>query len=68
MTFTVRATALTGLGQVVSGALVVVLITRWLQHWRSRRRTRRTAQAAAHDAHPSMPVVAVASAAGPSAS
>ncbi|MEZ5215208.1 MAG: DUF6049 family protein [Ilumatobacteraceae bacterium] len=56
VTFTVRATALTGLGQVVSGALVVVLITWWLQHWRSRRRTRRTAQAAAHDAHPSMPV------------
>ncbi len=51
---TVRSTALTGLGQVISGALLVVLATWWVQHARSRRRGRR-AEAAALTAtgHPS---------------
>ena len=46
--FTVQASALTGLGQVVSGALVLVLVTWWVQHVRIRRRRSRAEQAAAH--------------------
>lgn len=53
-TFTVRSTALTGLGQVISGALLVVLATWWVQHVRGRRRRRRAGAVAAHlGGHPS---------------
>ena len=43
--FTVQATALTGLGQVVTGAFVLILISWWIQHARSARRARRNGQA-----------------------
>ncbi len=46
--FTVQASALTGLGQVVSFALVLVLATWWVQHVRGRRRRSRAEEAAAH--------------------
>ncbi len=52
-TFTVRSTALTGLGQVISAALLLVLVTWWIQHARARRRRRRAEAAAAHvNGHP----------------
>jgi hypothetical protein len=38
VTLTARVTALTGLGQVLTGGLVLVLLTWWFTHWRSRRR------------------------------
>lgn len=38
VTLTARVTALTGLGQVLTGSLVLVLLTWWFTHWRSRRR------------------------------
>ncbi len=38
VTLTARVTALTGLGQVLTGGLVVVLLTWWFTHWRGRRR------------------------------
>jgi len=41
----VQATALTGLGQVVTGAFVLILISWWIQHARSARRARRNGQA-----------------------
>lgn len=44
--FTVQATALTGLGQVVTGAFVLILITWWIQHARLARRRARSVQAA----------------------
>lgn len=57
--FTVQATALAGLGQLVSGALVLVLITWWVQHVRGRRRRSRAEQAAAHvSSHPAARVEA----------
>jgi len=53
-TFTVRASALTGLGQVISGALLLVLATWWIQHVRGRRRASRAAGAESRlSAHPS---------------
>ena len=39
VTLTARVTALTGLGQVLTGGLVLVLLTWWFTHWRSRRRS-----------------------------
>ncbi len=42
---TARVTALTGLGQVLTGGFVLVLLTWWFTHWRGRRRT--TVEAAA---------------------
>jgi hypothetical protein len=45
---TSRVNALTGLGQVLTGGLVIVLLTWWLAHFRSRRRD--LAAAAATDA------------------
>ncbi len=45
VTFTVEASALTGLGQVISGALLVVLLTWWVQHGLKRRRQHRAAAA-----------------------
>ncbi len=38
VTLTARVSALTGLGQVLTGGFVVVLLTWWFTHWRSRRR------------------------------
>lgn len=38
VTLTARVTALTGLGQVLTGGFVLVLLTWWFTHWRSRRR------------------------------
>ena len=38
VTLTARVTALTGLGQVLTGSLVLVLLTWWFTHWRGRRR------------------------------
>lgn len=38
VTLTARVTALTGLGQVLTGGLVLVLLTWWFTHWRARRR------------------------------
>jgi hypothetical protein len=38
VTLTARVTALTGLGQVLTGGLVLVLVTWWFTHWRNRRR------------------------------
>ncbi len=39
VTFTARVTALTGLGQVLTGGFVLVLLTWWFTHWRNRRRS-----------------------------
>ena len=39
VTLTARVTALTGLGQVLTGGLVLGLLTWWFTHWRSRRRS-----------------------------
>jgi hypothetical protein len=44
---TARANALTGLGQLATGAFVLVLVTWWVQHFRSRRRRAAAAPAAA---------------------
>jgi hypothetical protein len=38
VTLTARVTALTGIAQVVTGAFVLILLTWWFSHWRSRRR------------------------------
>ena len=38
VTLTARVSALTGLGQVLTGGLILVLLTWWFTHWRSRRR------------------------------
>jgi hypothetical protein len=35
---TARVTALTGLGQVLTGGLIAIILTWWFSHWRSRRR------------------------------
>ncbi len=37
VTLTARVTALTGLGQVLTGGFVLVLLTWWFTHWRNRR-------------------------------
>jgi hypothetical protein len=39
VTLTARVTALTGLGQVLTGGFVLVLLTWWFTHWRNRRRS-----------------------------
>lgn len=38
VTLTARVTALTGLGQVLTAGFVLVLLTWWFSHWRSRHR------------------------------
>ncbi|MGD9701516.1 MAG: hypothetical protein AB7Q42_24025 [Acidimicrobiia bacterium] len=43
--FTVQATALTGLGQVVTAAFVLILISWWIQHARAARRAQRNGEA-----------------------
>lgn len=49
---TVRASVLTGLGQVVTGALLVVLATWWLQNFMRARRQRRLAEIESRERHP----------------
>jgi hypothetical protein len=39
---TARITTLTGLGQLVTGAALLVLCTWWIRHWRQSRRRRLT--------------------------
>ena len=38
VTLTSRVNALTGLGQVLTAALFLILLTWWFSHWRARRR------------------------------
>lgn len=40
VTLTSRFTALTGLGQVLTAAMLMILATWWFSHWRARRRAR----------------------------
>lgn len=40
VTLTARVSAIAGLGQVVSGAAVLILASWWVSHWRNRRRDR----------------------------
>jgi hypothetical protein len=51
VTLTARVTALTGLGQVLTGGFVLVLLTWWFTHWRNRRRA--TLVGDRRDRHPS---------------
>jgi len=51
VTLTARVSALTGLGQVLTGGLIVVLLTWWFTHWRSRRRAELAIDV--RDRHPS---------------
>jgi hypothetical protein len=51
VTLTARVTALTGLGQVLTGGLVLVLLTWWFTHWRNRRRAELVGDG--RDRHPS---------------
>jgi hypothetical protein len=53
MTITVRSTALSGLGILVTIAAAVVLAAWWLQHVRAKRRRRAAAVSAQH--HPTAP-------------
>jgi hypothetical protein len=43
---TSRVQALTGLGQVITGGLILVLLTWWFNSWRTRRRNEGRAAAA----------------------
>lgn len=51
VTLTARVSALTGLGQVLTGGLIAVLLTWWFTHWRSRRRAELATDV--RDRHPS---------------
>lgn len=51
VTLTARVTALTGLGQVLTGGFVLVLLTWWFTHWRNRRRAELVGDG--RDRHPS---------------
>ncbi len=51
-TLTVRASVLTGLGQVATGALLVILASWWLQNFMRSRRRRRDATSASIGRHP----------------
>ena len=51
VTLTARVSALTGLGQVLTGGLILVLLTWWFTHWRSRRRAELAIDV--RDRHPS---------------
>jgi hypothetical protein len=51
VTLTARVSALTGLGQVLTGGLILVLLTWWFTHWRSRRRAQLVGTG--RDRHPS---------------
>ena len=52
---TSRVNALTGLGQVLMGGLIVVLLTWWFSHWRTRRRATAAASTAEHTEAPDGP-------------
>ena len=54
VTLTATVTAFTGLGQVLTAGLVLVLLTWWATHWRSRRRA---ALLEVRERHPSGPPV-----------
>jgi hypothetical protein len=47
---TSRVTTFTGLGQVLTGGLVLALLTWWFTHWRARRRAELEAGAERHPA------------------
>jgi hypothetical protein len=51
VTLTARVTALTGLGQVLTGGFVLILLTWWFTHWRNRRRAELVGDG--RDRHPS---------------
>ena len=51
VTLTARVSALTGLGQVLTGGFILVLLTWWFTHWRSRRRAELAVDG--RDRHPS---------------
>ena len=51
ITLTSRVTAFTGLAQVLTGGLIVILITWWIANWRSKKR--RAAVDQRRDHHPS---------------
>ena len=53
--FTVQATALTGLGQVVTAAFVLILISWWISHARRARRIAREQQTGSQSRHPARP-------------
>ncbi len=55
VTLTARVTALTGLGQVLTGGLVLVLLTWWFTNWRGRRRAALADNG--RERHPSTPRV-----------
>ncbi len=44
VTLTSRVNALTGLAQVLTAALFLILITWWFSHWRARRRKNAAAE------------------------
>lgn len=46
VTLTARVSAIAGLGQVVSGAAMLILASWWVSHWRNRRRVRTVPQEA----------------------
>ncbi len=56
VTLTARVTALTGLGQVLTGGFILVLLTWWFTHWRSRRRAAEAVDG--RDRHPTARPVA----------
>ncbi len=49
---TARVNAFTGLGQVLTAALVLILATWWISSWRSKRRARDAGEVDAERAHP----------------
>jgi hypothetical protein len=51
VTLTARVTALTGLGQVLTGGFILVLLTWWFTHWRGRRQAALVTDG--RDRHPS---------------
>ena len=51
VTLTARVSALTGLGQVLTGGLILVLLTWWFTNWRGRRRAQLADNG--RDRHPS---------------
>jgi len=53
VTITVESSALTGKGQLVTGAFIVILASWWFHHWRrNRQRKRATAAGLAQQRHP----------------
>ena len=50
VTLTSRVTGFTGLGQLLTGGFILVLLTWWFSHWRSKRRA--VADDGGRDRHP----------------